>query len=140
MNRKFHMNPTKLKPASPYISSRALRLSALAVAMLFCFTATASTPAPHRLDAFAQCLATKKATMYGSFRCPHCDDQRALFGDSFRYVPYVECSVAGSRSLTFACEMARVRYTPTWIFADGERRVGMQTLQQLSAKTGCPLP
>jgi len=119
---------------------RAVHFSVLIATALFCFTASAAAPKRHRLDAFAQCLATKKATMYGSFRCPHCDDQRAIFGDSFRYVPYIECSVAGSRNISFACDLARVRYTPTWIFADGERKVGIMTLQQLSTKTGCPLP
>jgi hypothetical protein len=92
------------------------------------------------LDTFAQCLAEKKATMYGSFLCPHCDDQKKLFGSSFKYVPYVECSVRGSRQMTFPCIVARIRFTPTWIFADEERRTGVQSLKSLSAKTGCALP
>ncbi len=91
-------------------------------------------------DAFAKCLAEKQATMYGSFLCPHCDDQKKLFGSSFRYVPYVECSVRGSRQMTFPCIAAQIRYTPTWIFADGERRTGVQQLKALSEKTGCKLP
>jgi hypothetical protein len=92
------------------------------------------------LDSFAKCLGEKKATMYGSFLCPHCEDQRKLFGSSFRYVPYVECSMRGTRQMTFPCIAAQIRYTPTWIFDDGERRVGLQTLQSLSEKTGCKLP
>lgn len=91
-------------------------------------------------DAFAKCLAEKKATMYGSFLCSHCDDQKRLFGSSFRYVPYIECSARGSRQMTFPCMAAQIRYTPTWIFADGERRTGVQQLKDLSEKTGCKLP
>ena len=91
-------------------------------------------------DAFAQCLADKKATMYGSFLCPHCDDQKKLFGSSFAYVPYIECSMRGTRQMTFPCIAAQIHYTPTWIFADGERRTGVQQLKDLSAKTGCKLP
>jgi len=91
-------------------------------------------------DAFAKCLADKKATMYGSFLCPHCDDQKKLFGPSFRYVPYVECSIRGSRQMAFPCVAAQIRYTPTWIFADGERRTGLQQLKELSEKTGCKSP
>jgi hypothetical protein len=72
--------------------------------------------------------------------CPHCDDQRKLFGSSFRYVTYIECSVRGSRQMTFPCIAAQIRYTPTWIFDDGERRVGLQSLKSLSEKTGCQLP
>ena len=93
-----------------------------------------------KMDSFAQCLAKQKVTMYGSFLCPHCDDQKKLFGASFKYVPYVECSMPGIRQMTFACRMAEIRFTPTWIFPDGERQTGLQSLQQLSTKTGCRLP
>jgi protein-disulfide isomerase len=92
------------------------------------------------LDGFAKCLAEKNTTMYGSFLCPHCDDQKKLFGSSFRYVPYVECSMRGSRQMTFPCMAAQIRFTPTWIFANGERLTGVQPLKDLSEKTGCKLP
>lgn len=92
-----------------------------------------------RLDNFAKCIADKRATMYGSFYCIHCDDQKKLFGSSFQYVPYVECSVPGSREMTYSCRVAQIHRTPTWIFASGERIEGTQTLQNLSEKTGCPL-
>ncbi|MEK7089329.1 MAG: hypothetical protein AAB920_00745, partial [Patescibacteria group bacterium] len=42
--------------------------------------------------ALAQCLASKKVTMYGTYWCSHCQNQKALFGDAFKYVPYVECT------------------------------------------------
>ncbi|HLI62350.1 MAG TPA: hypothetical protein VKV05_03040 [Terriglobales bacterium] len=92
------------------------------------------------LDSFALCLAQKKVTMYGSFLCPHCNDQKKMFGTSFRHVPYVECSVRGSRQESFPCMAAQIRFTPTWIFADGNRLVGVQSLQTLSEKSGCKLP
>ena len=95
---------------------------------------------PNKMDSFAQCLAKQKVTMYGSFLCPHCDDQKKLLGASFKYVPYVECSTPGTRQMTFACRMAEIHFTPTWIFSDGERQTGLQSLQQLSTKTGCRLP
>ncbi len=104
------------------------------------FCTTAGSAEPGKLDVFAKCLADKKATMYGSFLCPHCDDQKKLFGPAFKYVPYIECSVRGTRQMTFPCIAAQVRYTPTWIFDDGERRVGLQSLKSLSEKTGCQLP
>ena len=50
-----------------------------------------------RLDAFAKCLASKQAKMYGAYWCPHCADQKEMFESSFQYVPYVECGVPGSR-------------------------------------------
>ena len=115
-------------------------MALLIACMMAGFCATAGSAEPGNLDTFAKCLADKKARMYGSFVCPHCDDQRKLFGSSFRYVPYIECSVRGSRQMTFPCIAAQIRYTPTWIFEDGERRVGLQSLKSLSEKTGCQLP
>ncbi len=120
---------------------RRLGLAALlAVFMVAGSPTTAGSADQGNMDSFAKCLAAKKATMYGSFLCPHCDDQKNLFGSSFRNVPYIECSVRGSRQMTFLCTVAQIRYTPTWIFDDGERRVGLQSLKSLSEKTGCKLP
>jgi hypothetical protein len=96
---------------------------------------TPAVSAGNNLDAFAKCLTEKGAVMYGVWWCVHCDDQKKLFGDSFKYVNYVECSTQ-----IIACRSQQVRYTPTWIFADRERREGLQPLAELSKKTGCPLP
>jgi hypothetical protein len=123
---------------SPLVRYACLALATMAVVLSL--RVSGAVAESDSLDAFAQCLAEKKATMYGSFLCPHCDDQKKLFGSSFKYVPYVECSVRGSRQMTFPCIVARIRFTPTWIFADEERRTGVQSLKSLSAKTGCALP
>ncbi len=93
-----------------------------------------------RLDAFAQCLSAKQAKMYGAYWCPHCADQKEIFGRSFRYISYVECGVPGSRDEAKLCVDAGVKHFPTWQFGDGERREGTQPLQALGEKTGCRLP
>jgi phage baseplate assembly protein gpV len=93
-----------------------------------------------RLDAFAKCVATKQAKMYGAYWCPHCAEQKEMFESSFHYVPYVECGVPGSRDEAPACKDAGIKHFPTWQFADGERQEGTQTLLTLGAKTGCDLP
>jgi hypothetical protein len=121
-------------------TSRPASMVLLIASVVFAFSATAGSAERSNLDAFAKCLAEKKATMYGSFLCPHCEDQRKLFGSSFKYVPYIECSMRGTRQMTFPCIAARIRYTPTWLFDDGERLVGLQSLKSLSEKTGCQLP
>ncbi|HXZ79675.1 MAG TPA: hypothetical protein VEG30_07080 [Terriglobales bacterium] len=95
---------------------------------------------PANLDKFAQCLSQKKATMYGLFWCTHCKDQKDLFGDSFRFVPYVECGIPGSRGETQQCKDLGIKKTPTWIFSDGEHKEGLLQLKDLSSKTGCTLP
>ena len=119
-------------------ATRVLR-AAICLALVLGFAAPAGSR-DSDLDNFAKCLASKNAAMYGSFWCQHCDEQKELFGNSFKYVPYVECSIPGSRQMTFTCQLAQIRHTPTWIFADGKRLVGVQQLKTLSEKTGCSLP
>ena len=93
-----------------------------------------------RLDAFAKCMAAKQVKIYGAYWCPHCADQKEMFGSSFQYILYVECGVPGSRAEAPACKDVGIRHFPTWQFADGERQEGTQTLQSLGTKTGCGLP
>lgn len=84
--------------------------------------------------ALAQCLAEKKVTMYGAEWCSHCKTQKAMFGEDFKVVPYVECPDNIQQ-----CISKGVEAYPTWIFPNGELAVGVQTLEVLSQKAGCPL-
>src|SRR3989344_6186429 len=61
------------------------------------------------LDGFAQCLAQKGFTMYGAYWCPHCQNEKAAFGDSFKFVNYVECTKEPNR-----CTAAGAKGFPTW--------------------------
>jgi len=94
----------------------------------------------HKYDSFAKCLASKQARMYGLYWCPHCADQKAEFGASFRYVPYVECAIKGSREMAAECKAAGVRLFPSWQFGTDPPKEGVLSLQALSEKTGCRLP
>jgi hypothetical protein len=94
----------------------------------------------HRYDAFAKCLAAKQAKMYGLYWCPHCAEQKEMFGKSFQYVPYVECAIRGSRDLMPACTAAGVKLFPSWQFGTNKPVEGVFPLQELSDKTGCSLP
>lgn len=92
------------------------------------------------LSAFAQCLADKGATFYGAYWCPHCRSQKALFGSSAQYLPYVECATADGQGQNQVCQQAGVTNYPTWTFADATRQVGELSLEILAEKTACPLP
>jgi hypothetical protein len=94
----------------------------------------------HKYDSFAKCLASKQARMYGLYWCPHCADQKAEFGSSFRYVPYVECAIRGSREMAPECKASGVKLFPSWQFGVDPPREGVLSLQALSEKTGCSLP
>lgn len=94
----------------------------------------------HRYDAFAKCLATKQAKMYGLYWCPHCIEQKEKFGASFQYVPYEECAIRGSSELAPACKIAGVKLFPSWQFGMDPPKEGVLSLEALSDKTGCSLP
>jgi glutaredoxin len=95
----------------------------------------------HRYDAFARCLSSKGIKMYGAYWCPHCADEKALFDQSFKYAPYVECGVQGTTAkLTDTCSEAGIKHFPTWQFPPvGERVEGLMPLEDLSLRSGCPL-
>jgi glutaredoxin len=88
-----------------------------------------------KLEAFAKCLAEKNITMYGTPWCEWCQKEEALFGKSFSLVPYVDCSRNPQECITRG-----INATPTWIFSDGRKVEGYQTLEQLSQESGCELP
>jgi len=87
------------------------------------------------LDAFARCLADKSVAMYGADWCLRCQNEKKAFGDSFRFVPYVECPDDPQK-----CLAAGINGYPTWIFPDGDKLEGEQGLEKLSLLSGCALP
>lgn len=95
---------------------------------------------PGKLDEFARCLKEKNAVFYGTFWCPYCQSQKATFGKSKKYLPYVECSTPDGKTQTFQCKSQNITGYPTWEFADGSRESGEMSLEHLSAKTNCTLP
>jgi len=94
----------------------------------------------HKYDTFAKCLATHQAKMYGLYWCPHCQEQKEMFGASFHNVPYVECAIQGSSELAPTCKMAGVKLFPSWQFGMEAPKEGVLSLDALSDKTGCSLP
>ncbi|MES2059898.1 MAG: hypothetical protein V4438_02625 [Patescibacteria group bacterium] len=94
---------------------------------------------PGQYDALATCLADKGVKFYGAFWCPHCAEQKKLFGASAKLLPYIECSTPDAANQTQACIDAKIESYPTWQFADGSRQSGAITPADLAAKSGCSL-
>ncbi len=111
--------------------------SVLLVWVIWSYTWQVKKPTVN-IQAFAQCLATKKVTMYGAYWCSHCQNQKALFGDAFKYVPYVECTENEK-----LCTSKGVQGFPTWIVTDANgvetKLEGEQTFDDLSRASGCPV-
>ena len=99
---------------------------------------SASQPGP--LDDFAQCLKDKKVIFYGAFWCPHCQNQKKLFGRSASLLPYVECSTANGQGMLPICQDNQVTGYPTWVFPDETRESGEVPLATLAERSGCLLP
>ncbi len=88
---------------------------------------------PGKYDGFAQCLTEKGVKMYGTEWCKHCQNQKALFGNSFGYVDYIDCDKNKN-----ACLKAGVRGYPTWVIGV-ENYPGEMALERLASLSGCKL-
>ncbi len=87
------------------------------------------------LDSFSTCLTDNGLTLYGTSWCPHCNDQKDMFGESVSKIDFVDCDVDSA-----ACREAGVDGYPTWVGEKGERLVGTQPLNNLAKASGCELP
>jgi uncharacterized membrane protein len=91
-----------------------------------------SGPEDPWVQGLANHLSETGAKFYGAFWCPHCRDQKELFGSSVHRLPYIECSPGGQGTPQApACDAAGVKSYPTWII-DGKRYVGTQSLDDLA--------
>ncbi len=93
--------------------------------------------AKNEVQALAQCLTDSGAVFYGAFWCPHCAQQKALFGKSENLLPYVECSTPDGNSQLQICADKQIKSYPTWKFADGTELTGEVSLDTLAQKSGC---
>lgn len=113
----------------------------LIVAGVIYIVATSNTTTgPTNLGPFASCLKERGAVFYGAFWCPHCKNQKTMFGTAVDQLPYVECSTPDGSGQTAECTAKGIQSYPTWIFDDGSQLTGEIPLQQLADKTGCTLP
>ena len=71
------------------------------------------------LKGLASHLKATDAKFFGASWCPHCQQQKALFGAAAKYLPYIECSPhgAGTPQAT-TCLAHEIKRYPSWIIAD----------------------
>lgn len=101
----------------------------------FVKTPESKTISNPKIDAFAKCLTQKGVVMYGAYWCPHCQRQKKLFGGSFQYINYVECTKDVKK-----CQEKKIEGYPTWIFKNGERIAREATFLELAENTSCKAP
>jgi uncharacterized membrane protein len=84
----------------------------------------------------ARHLKNTGAKMYSAYWCPHCYEQKELFGkEAARELPYIECAADGANPQTQKCVDAGIQGFPTWEIK-GKLESGTKTLQELADLSG----
>ena len=86
--------------------------------------------------ALAKHLRKIGAKLYGTYWCPYCNQQKALFGEkAFSQIDYIECDPRGKNARPTLCRQAKIQGFPTWEIK-GKFYSGLQTLQELAELSG----
>lgn len=86
--------------------------------------------------ALARHLQQIDAKMYGAYWCPHCHEQKQLFGkEAMQLVDYVECDPQGANARPQLCNQANIRSFPSWKI-NGQLVRGVQSLESLAERSG----
>lgn len=89
-----------------------------------------------KVRALAEHLVKKDVKFFGASWCPHCADQKEMFGASAHRLPYIECSPQGPRApQAKICNDVNIQRYPTWII-DGRRYEGVLTPEELARYSG----
>lgn len=109
-----------------------ITLIVVASTLLLLSCASNGTGEESNVESLAKCLTDSGAELYGAYWCPHCVQQKDLFGEAAEFLPYVECTDEQEK-----CAGAGIQGYPTWKFGDGTSAVGGQTLDRLAELSGC---
>jgi uncharacterized membrane protein len=88
--------------------------------------------------ALARHLRQIGAKEYGAYWCPHCHDQKMLFGkEAAKIIDYFECDPRGQNSRAEKCQAvgANIKGFPTWEI-QGQFYSGTQSLEKLAEISG----
>lgn len=86
-------------------------------------------------EKLAKYLAQQGMVLYGAYWCPHCKEQKELFGDAAKYLDYVECDAKGENANPDECVAKGIEGYPTWIY-NGQKYTGSQSLDKLAQIVG----
>lgn len=86
--------------------------------------------------ALARHLKQIGAKEYGAYWCPHCHEQKQLFGkEAAKELNYIECDPKGQNGRPDLCKAAKIEGYPTWEI-NGQLYSGTQSLQKLADISG----
>lgn len=80
----------------------------------------------------AECLSEKGFSLAGTSWCPHCADQRDMFGDAIDSLDYHDCEEEPDW-----CREKGITAYPSWITPYGSVSAGVKSLSFLEELSGC---
>jgi uncharacterized membrane protein len=94
---------------------------------------TTSGPAELALASHLKQIGAKE---YGAYWCPHCHEQKLLFGkEAQALLNYIECDPKGKNGRPDLCRAANITGYPTWEI-NGQLHSGVQSLAKLAELSG----
>ena len=102
-------------------------------------TITINLVPAENLVRFAQELADSGTTFYGAAWCPACTTQKEIFEDGEQFLPFIEVTNPDRTPNQIAADN-NIDFFPTWVFGDGTRIEGAQTLATISQRSGVAIP
>lgn len=78
--------------------------------------------------AFFKCVS-RSSKLYTFEGCRHCTNQKSILGDGLDIIEVIDCRVEWEKC-------SGINAFPTWVI-NGEKILGVQTLESLAQRTGC---
>lgn len=92
-----------------------------------------TAPSSPAAIALAKHLTAKGAVMYTAYWCPHCQEQKELFGkEATTELKVVECAPDGHNNQAALCQAKQIQGFPSWEI-DGKIESGVKPLAKLAA-------
>jgi uncharacterized membrane protein/glutaredoxin len=86
--------------------------------------------------ALAEHLSGSGAAMYSAYWCPHCHEQKELFGrEATAKLKVIECAPDGRNSQKALCDSKKIEGFPTWEI-NGKLDVGVKPLAKIAQLSG----
>ena len=120
-----------------------LALAVISALILVTAASCGNSENQQQLNTLATCLADKGVKEYGAFWCPHCADQKKMFGKAYDIILVPDAggrlptACKGQRANVDECLIKGVDGYPTWILPEGKRLEGTQSLETLARVAGC---
>ncbi len=85
---------------------------------------------------FAKFLSENNVIMFSAYWCPHCHDQKQLFGkEAVKELTVIECAKDGKNNQYEFCETKGIEGFPSWEI-NNEIYSGVKNLNELATMTG----